>query len=250
MDAVVTGPGLDDPRSAPSRPMAMPRSSPHRADRIVSPVLAHLERLHARHASDHSGALASYIPELAKADPASFGICVATIGGAVYEVGDTRQPFTLQSISKPLTYGLALADHGERGRSGAHRRGTDRRRLQRHRPVTRLGHPVQPDGQRRRDRRGRARRRVRGPDGPRAHRRHVFGVGRPTAGRRRVGLSVRTRDRTSEPGDRPSPAQHRRPRWRSGRRRRPLLPPVLGHRGCPRPGAAWAPPSRPEDGIR
>ena len=75
--------------------------------------MAHLERLHVRHANDRSGELAAYIPELAKADPSWFGICVATVGGAVYEVGDTRQPFTLQSISKPLTYGLALADHGE-----------------------------------------------------------------------------------------------------------------------------------------
>ena len=112
MDAVATGHGLDDPRTAPARLPTLHLEAAS-AERIVSPVLAHLERLHARHASDHSGALASYIPELAKADPSSFGICVATIGGAVYEVGDTRQAFTLQSISKPLTYGLALADHGE-----------------------------------------------------------------------------------------------------------------------------------------
>jgi glutaminase len=81
--------------------------------RLVSPVLAHLERLHARHATDRSGVVASYIPELAKADSAWFGICIATVDGAVYEVGDTRRPFTLQSISKPLTYGLAVADLGE-----------------------------------------------------------------------------------------------------------------------------------------
>jgi glutaminase len=30
----------------------------------------------------------------------------------VYEVGDTRQPYTIQSISKPLVYGLALKDRG------------------------------------------------------------------------------------------------------------------------------------------
>src|SRR4029450_2707282 len=42
-----------------------------------------------------------------------FGICIATRDGVVYEVGDTRQPFRIQSVSKPFTYGLALADHGE-----------------------------------------------------------------------------------------------------------------------------------------
>jgi glutaminase len=59
------------------------------------------------------GALADYIPELTHADPEWFGICIATRDGIVYEVGDTQQPFTIQSVSKPFTYGLALADRGE-----------------------------------------------------------------------------------------------------------------------------------------
>jgi glutaminase len=61
------------------------------------------------------GEVATYIPELAKADPAWFGIVVATVDGQVYEVGDTRQTFTLQSVSKPLVYGLALEDRGREG---------------------------------------------------------------------------------------------------------------------------------------
>jgi glutaminase len=56
--------------------------------------------------------VATYIPELANVDPDTFGICVATIDGHVYEVGDSRHPFTIQSISKPFVYGLALDDHG------------------------------------------------------------------------------------------------------------------------------------------
>ncbi len=35
-----------------------------------------------------------------------------TATGTVYEVGDSRQPFTIQSISKPFVYGLALEDNG------------------------------------------------------------------------------------------------------------------------------------------
>jgi glutaminase len=83
------------------------------ATRTASPVQALLERLHERHAGDMSGEVASYIPELATADPAWFGISMVTADGAVYEVGDTRREFTIQSISKPLTFALALETAGE-----------------------------------------------------------------------------------------------------------------------------------------
>ncbi|MBL8489659.1 MAG: glutaminase, partial [Rhodocyclaceae bacterium] len=78
-----------------------------------SPIAQYLKALHARHADLREGAVADYIPELAKADPGWFGICIATRDGHVYEVGDTRQGFTIQSISKALSYGLALEDRGE-----------------------------------------------------------------------------------------------------------------------------------------
>lgn len=73
---------------------------------------AALEALHARYADLTAGEVASYIPELAKADPAWFGIAVATVDGQVHAVGDHARPFTIQSISKVLAYGLALEDHG------------------------------------------------------------------------------------------------------------------------------------------
>lgn len=73
----------------------------------------YLERLRARHAELTAGAVASYIPELAKADPAWFGIAAMTVDGAAYEAGDARQPFSIQSISKPLTYSLGLDDLGD-----------------------------------------------------------------------------------------------------------------------------------------
>jgi len=79
---------------------------------LASPVRDYLERLHGRFASLREGVVASYIPELAHADPDWFAICIATPDGQVYEVGDSRQPFTIQSISKPLVYGLALEDRG------------------------------------------------------------------------------------------------------------------------------------------
>jgi glutaminase len=71
-----------------------------------------LRDLHARYADLREGAVADYIPELAKVDPEWFGITVATVDGRVYEVGSSRQRFTIQSASKPFAYGLALEERG------------------------------------------------------------------------------------------------------------------------------------------
>jgi glutaminase len=64
--------------------------------------------LHQRYSLLEDGAPADYIPELATANPSDFGISITTVDGRIYEVGDTRKPFTIQSISKPFAYGLAL----------------------------------------------------------------------------------------------------------------------------------------------
>ncbi|WP_035615977.1 glutaminase A [Haloferula sp. BvORR071] len=80
---------------------------------MKSPVSHVLKVLHERYATLREGKVADYIPELSKANPDWFGICIATRDGHLYEVGDTRQKFTIQSISKALSYGLALEDRGE-----------------------------------------------------------------------------------------------------------------------------------------
>ncbi|MBD2718305.1 MULTISPECIES: glutaminase A [unclassified Synechococcus] len=67
-----------------------------------------LGELHASFAGVREGRVADYIPELAKACPDDFGIVIATSGGRIYEIGDTRKEFTIQSISKPFIYALAL----------------------------------------------------------------------------------------------------------------------------------------------
>src|SRR5689334_18115642 len=79
---------------------------------LSSPVLDYLSHLHSEYSSLNEGKVATYIPELAKANPDWFGICLATTNGAVYEVGHSQQSFTIQSISKPFVYGLALEDNG------------------------------------------------------------------------------------------------------------------------------------------
>ena len=77
-----------------------------------SPITDYLNYLYNEFTSVSEGNVATYIPELAKADPKWFGICLVTTTGHIYEVGDSLQPFTIQSISKPFVYGLALEDHG------------------------------------------------------------------------------------------------------------------------------------------
>ena len=77
---------------------------------VTSPIQDYLQELHARYAGLQEGNVATYIPELAKANPDWFGIGLVTTGGHVYEEGDSRQHFTIQSISKPFVYGMALED--------------------------------------------------------------------------------------------------------------------------------------------
>jgi glutaminase len=68
--------------------------------------------LHGRYSSLREGEPASYIPELAEVDPDRFAIAAMTPTGESIAVGDADQPFTIQSISKLLVYGLALETHG------------------------------------------------------------------------------------------------------------------------------------------
>ena len=54
------------------------------------------------------GVLADYIPELAKVDPDKFGIALATQTGDIVAAGDANTPFTIQSVSKALTFAMLL----------------------------------------------------------------------------------------------------------------------------------------------
>ncbi|MFN3351788.1 glutaminase [Pseudorhodoplanes sp.] len=60
------------------------------------------------------GEVATYIPELARADPAKFGIAVIDAQGRVAMGGDAEEPFSIQSISKVFTLTLALGRVGDR----------------------------------------------------------------------------------------------------------------------------------------
>jgi len=71
-----------------------------------------IEGLHEEYGALADGQPADYIPELANVDPDAFAISAATTDGRRIGVGDGGRPFTIQSISKLLMYGLALETHG------------------------------------------------------------------------------------------------------------------------------------------
>ena len=72
-----------------------------------------LKQLHRQYQPFKQGVVASYIPELAKANPDWFGISAVSVDGQQCHLGHTSGVFTIQSISKPFVYGLVLEDWGE-----------------------------------------------------------------------------------------------------------------------------------------
>jgi glutaminase len=60
------------------------------------------------------GEVATYIPELAGADPNAFGLAVIGADGTIATGGDSDTPFSIQSISKVFTLTLALGKFGDR----------------------------------------------------------------------------------------------------------------------------------------
>lgn len=77
----------------------------------TSPIDGYLHDLHAALKGNFDGSVADYIPELSRADPADLGICIATVDGKLYRAGSSDTPFTIQSMSKPLSYGYALREY-------------------------------------------------------------------------------------------------------------------------------------------
>jgi glutaminase len=78
----------------------------------AAPLRSTLAAIHQQYQEVREGKVADYIPELAKADPEWFAISVVTTQGHAFDVGDFRQTFSIQSVSKPFVFGLALEDHG------------------------------------------------------------------------------------------------------------------------------------------
>jgi len=74
-----------------------------------------IDEVHRRHRGSAGGAVATYIPELARVNPKLFGLAICTVDGEEFGVGDTDCAFTLQAAANPFTYGLALEAVGVEG---------------------------------------------------------------------------------------------------------------------------------------
>jgi len=80
----------------------------------MTDIQAMIEEIHATvSASTEPGRVADYIPQLARIDPARFGMAVATVDGDEHVVGDADVAFSIQSISKVFTLTLALGKVGD-----------------------------------------------------------------------------------------------------------------------------------------
>jgi glutaminase len=89
-------------------------------------VRALVEEAHARYSAVSDGKVADYIPALAKASPAWFGVAVAGAAGNTFQIGEAGHDFTIQSISKPFVFALvcqALGGHDARARIGVNATG-------------------------------------------------------------------------------------------------------------------------------
>src|SRR6202007_323756 len=84
-----------------------------------SPVAPGRERVEAvvteaynKYRSDTSGKNADYIPFLAQVDSKLFGVSVVTTDNQVFNLGDVKYAFSIQSISKVFTLALAMEELG------------------------------------------------------------------------------------------------------------------------------------------
>ncbi|MGC0419973.1 glutaminase [Embleya sp. AB8] len=78
----------------------------------MDPVTRSLVEIRDRLAAVADGEVADYIPQLASADPRTFGMALVSMSGNCYRAGDTDDLFSIQSVSKPFVYALALSELG------------------------------------------------------------------------------------------------------------------------------------------
>jgi glutaminase len=79
---------------------------------MMSHVQEVVEEIYKKYKDLHDGEVATYIPELGKANAGHFGISLTSVDGDEFSIGDCAHEFTIQSICKPFAFQLALEAHG------------------------------------------------------------------------------------------------------------------------------------------
>jgi len=71
-----------------------------------------LHKIYEKCALNKDGQVACYIPQLARYSPDLWAVSVCTVDGQRFSMGEVDMPFTMQSCSKPFTYGICLEELG------------------------------------------------------------------------------------------------------------------------------------------
>lgn len=74
--------------------------------RILSEIQIETQR------HSYTGEVANYIPELGKVNPDQFGMCLYTLSGDCYEIGQSKTKFSIQSIAKAFSLAMAYQQMG------------------------------------------------------------------------------------------------------------------------------------------
>ena len=99
-------------QGAPDRESPQASATPAMTPFLETQIQKVIDEIYHKYKGVDDGTVATYIPELGKANPKHFGICLATVEGQVFTAGDWEQEFTIQSMSKPFAFQMALEKHG------------------------------------------------------------------------------------------------------------------------------------------
>lgn len=99
-------------QSAPMSETSHTAGKKDTANQHASQIQDIIDSIYEKYKNVDDGEVATYIPELGKANPADFAICVATADGRIFRVGDYDKEYTIQSMCKPLAFLMALEQYG------------------------------------------------------------------------------------------------------------------------------------------
>jgi glutaminase len=99
-------------QSAPISDTSHTAANKEETNQRASQIQDIIDGIYEKYKNVDEGEVATYIPELGKANPADFAICVATADGRIFRAGDYDKEYTIQSMCKPLAFLMALEQYG------------------------------------------------------------------------------------------------------------------------------------------